>query len=155
MKLSKNSKEWVAKSVRDAFAEELKKANDAVKAEEDRRKELIRGFRAEVDKILDEAKKEVEKIVKRMKLTFHDGKRVDHLAVFAGDSRYDYVDADTFEETRDCCEKLHELRQRVGEVEADIRTAVSKALFEIELNGRKDTLATIVDQVVREIKEGR
>lgn len=155
MKLSKNSKEWVAKSVRDAFAEELKKANDAVKAEEDRREELFRSFRAEADKVLDEAREEVEKIVKRMKLTFRNGKRIDHLAVFAGDSRYDTVDADTFEETRDCCEKLHELRRRVGEIEADIRTAVSKALFEIELNGRKDTLATIVDQVIREIKEGR
>lgn len=155
MKLSKNSKEWVAKSVRDAFAKELKKANDAVKAELGRREELFRSFRAEVDKVLDEAKKEVEKIVKRMKLTFRDDKRIDHLAVFASDSRYDTVDAGTFEETFDCCEKLHELRQRVGETEADIRTAVSKALFEIEVTGRKDTLATIVDQVIREIKEGR
>ena len=155
MKLSANSKDWVAKNVRDAFAEELKKANDAVKTEEARRKELIKSFRAEADKVLDEAKKEVEKIVKRMKLTFHDGKRIDHLAVFAGDSRYDTIDADTFEETRDCCEKLHELRRRVDEVEDDIRTAVSKTLFEIELNGRKDTLVTIVDQVVREIKEGK
>ena len=155
MKLSANSKEWVAKSVRGAFAEELKKANDAVEAEVSRREELFGSFRAEVDRVLASARKEVEGIVKRMKLTFHDDKRIDHLAVFASDSRYDTVDADTFEETRDCCEKLHELRRRVGEIEADIRTAVSKALFEIELNGRKDTLVTIVDQVVREIKEGR
>ena len=155
MKLSSNSKNWVAKSVRDAFAEELKKANDDVEAEEARRRELFGSFRAEVDKVLGEARKEVEGIVKRMKLTFHDGKRIDHLAVFAGDSRYDNVDADTFEETRDRCERLHDLRRRVGEVEADIRTAVSKALFEIEVNGRKDTLATIVDQVIMEIKEGK
>ena len=155
MKLSANSKEWVAKSVRNAFAEELKKANDAVEAEMSRREELFGSFRAEVDKVLGEAKKEVEGVVKRMKLTFHDGKRIDHLAVLASDSRYDTVDTDTFEETRDSCEKLHDLRRRVGEVEADIRTAVSKALFEIEVNGRKDTLATIVDQVIGEIKEGR
>ena len=155
MKLSANSKEWVAKSVRDAFAEELKKANDAVKTEKDRREELIKSFRAEADKVLDEAKKEVEKIVKRMKLTFHDGKRIDHLAVFAGDSRYDTVDADTFEETRDCCEKLHELRQRVVEVEDDIRTAISKALFEIEIGGRKSDLEQIVSDVIAEIKKGR
>ena len=155
MKLSKNSKEWVAKSVRDAFAEELKKANDAVKAEEDRRKELIKSFRAEADKVLASARKEVEGIAKRMKFTFHDDKRIDHLAVFASDSRYDTVDANTFEETRDCCEKLHELRQHVGEIEADIRTAVSKAIFEVEVHGKKDTLATIVDQVIREIKEGK
>ena len=155
MKLSANSKDWVAKSVRDAFAEELKKANDAVEAEVGRREELFRSFRAEADKVLDEAKKEVEKIVKRMKLTFHDGKRIDHLAVFAGDSRYDTVDADTFEETRDCCEKLHELRRRVGEVEDDIRTAVSKALFEIEIRGRKSDLEQIVSDVIAEIKKGR
>lgn len=155
MKLSSNAKEWVAKSVRNAFAEELKKANDAVKAEEDRRKELIKSFRAEAGKVLDEAKKEVEKIVKRMKLTFHDGKCVDHLDVFASDSRYDAIDADAFEETRDYCTKMHELRQRVNEIEVDIRTAVSKALFEVEVHGKKDTLATIVDQVIREIKEGK
>ena len=155
MKLSANSKEWVAKSVRDAFAEELKKANDAVKAEISRREELFRGFRAEVDKVLASARKEVEGIAKRMKLTFHDGKRIDHLAVFAGDSRYDTVGADTFEETRDCCEKLHELRQRVGEIEADIRTAVSKTLFEIEIRGRKSDLEQIVSDVIAEIKKGR
>ena len=155
MKLSKNSKEWVEKSVRDAFAEELKKANDAVEAEVGRREELFRSFRAEADKVLDEAKREVEKIVKRMKLTFHDGKRIDHLAVFASNSHYDTVVADTFEETRDCCEKLHELRQRVGKIKADIRTAVSKALFEIEIRGRKSDLEQIVSDVIAEIKEGR
>ena len=155
MKLSANSKEWVAKSVGDGFAEELKEANDADKTEEDRRNELIKSFRAEADKVLDEAKKEVEKIVKRMKLTFHDDKRIDHLAVFASDSRYDTVDAGTFEETRDCGERLHELRQRVGEVEADIRTAVSKALFEIEVRGRKSDLEQIVSDAIAEIKEGR
>lgn len=155
MKLSANARKWVAKSVRDAFAKELKKADDAVKAEEARRRELFGIFCAEVDKVLDEAKKKVEGIVKHMKFTFRDDKCVDHLAVFAGVSRYDYIDADTFEETRDRCEKLHDLRRRVDEIEADIRTATSKALFEIEVNGRKDTLATIVDQVIKEIKEDR
>lgn len=153
MKLSANARKWVAKSVRDAFAEELKKAHDAVEAEEARRRELFGNFRAEVDKVLDEAKKKVEGVVKHMKFTFRDDKCVDHLAVFASDSRYDNVDANTFEETRDRCEKLHDLRRRVDEIETDIRTAVSKALFEIEVNGRKDTLAAIVDQVIREIKE--
>lgn len=155
MKLSANAKDWVAKSVRDAFAEELKKANAAVEAEENRRRELFKSFRAETDKVLDGAKKEIERIVKRMKLTFHSDKCIDHLAVFASDSRYDDVDLETFEETRGCCEKIHELKQRVNKVEADIRTAVSKALFEVEVRGKKDTLATIVDQVIREIKEGK
>ena len=155
MKLSANSKEWIAKSVRNAFAEELKKANDAVEAEEARRRELFGSFRAEVDKVLDEAKKEVEGVVKRMKLTFHDDKCIDHLDVFDGDSRYNTVDPDTFEETRGCCEKTQELQNRVNGIEADIRTAVSKALFEVEVRGKKDTLATIVDQVIREIKEGK
>ena len=155
MKLSNNSKEWVAKNVRDAFAKELKKANDAVKAEEDRRKELFRSFRAEVDKVLGEAKKEVDGVVKRMKLTFHEDKCIDHLDVFDGGSYYSTVDADTFEETNNHCEKLNDLRQRINKIEDDIHTAVSKALFEIEVNGRKDTLATIVDQVIREIKEGK
>lgn len=155
MKLSANSKEWIAKSVRNAFAEELKKANDAVEAEEARRRELFRSFRAEVDKVLDEVKKEVERIVKRMKLTFHDDRCIDHLDVFDGNSRYNAVDTETFEETCGCCEKTQELRSRVDGIEADIRTAVSKALFEVEVHGRKDTLATIVDQVVGEIKEGK
>lgn len=155
MKLSVNAREWVAKSVRNAFAEELKKANAAVEAEENRRKELIKSFRAEADKVLDLAKRDVERIVKRMKLTFHDGKCIDHLDVFASDSHYDAVDADTFEETRDYCTKMHELRQRVNEIEADIRTAVSKALFEVEVHGKRNTLESIVDQVIKEIKEGK
>lgn len=156
MRLSQNSKDWVAKSVRDAFAEELKKANDAVEAEKTRRKELFRDFRAEVDKVLAEAKKEVEKIVKRMKLTFHDNKCIDHLDVFDGDSYYSTIDINTFEETTaGSCKKTQELQDRVNEVEANIRTAVSKTLFEIEMRGKKDTLETIVDQVIKEIKEGK
>lgn len=155
MKLSQNSKEWIAKSVRDAFAEELKKANDAVEAEEARSKELFRSFRAEVDKVLVEAKKEVEKIVKRMKLTFCDDKCIDHLDVFDGDLIYNTVDTDTFEETCGLSEKMHELQDRLNGIETNIRTAVSKALFEIETRGKKDTLETIVDQVIKEIKEGK
>ena len=154
MRLSQNSKDWVVKSVRDAFAEELKKANDAVEAEKTRRKELFRDFRAEVDKVLAEAKKEVEKIVKRMNLTFRDDKCIDHLDVFEGDSCYSTIDINTFEETTfGSCKKTQELQDRVNEVEANIRTAVSKALFEIEMRGKKDTLETIVDQVIKEIKE--
>ena len=156
MKLSQNSKEWIAKSVRDAFAEELKKANDAVEAEEARRKELFRSFRAEVDKVLVEAKKEVEKIVKRMKLTFCDDKCIDHLDVFDGDSIYSTIDTNTFEETTTGgCKKTQELQDRLNGIETNIRTAVSKALFEIETRGKKDTLETIVDQVIKEIKEGK
>lgn len=155
MKLSQNSKKWIEKSVRDAFAEELKKANDAVEAEEARRKELFRSFRAEVDKVLAEVKKEVEKIVKRMKLTFCDNKCINHLDVFDGGSVYNTVDTDTFEETCGLSEKMHELRSRINEIESNIRTAVSKALFEIEMRGKKDTLETIVDQVIKEIKEGK
>ena len=156
MKLSQNSKEWIAKSVRDAFAEELKKANDAVEAEEARRKELFRSFRAEVDKVLVEAKKEVEKIVKRMKLTFCDDKCIDHLDVFDGDRIYSTIDTNTFEETTTGgCKKTQELQDRLNGIETNIRTAVSKALFEIETRGKKDTLETIVDQVIKEIKEGK
>ena len=156
MRLSQNSKDWVAKNVRDAFAEELKKANDAVEAEKARRNELFRDFSDEVDKVLTEAKKEVEKIVKRMKLTFRDDKRIDHLDVFEGDSCYSTIDINTFEETTfGSCKKTQELQDRVNEVEANIRTAVSKALFEIEMRGKKDTLETIVDQVIKEIKEGK
>lgn len=156
MKLSQNSKEWIAKSVRDAFAEELRKANDAVEAEEARRKELFRSFRAEVDKVLVEAKKEVEKIVKRMKLTFCDDKCIDHLDVFDGDRIYSTIDTNTFEETTTGgCKKTQELQDRLNGIETNIRTAVSKALFEIETRGKKDTLETIVDQVIKEIKEGK
>lgn len=153
MKLSQNSKKWIEKSVRDAFAEELKKANDAVEAEEARRKELFRSFRAEVDKVLAEAKKEVEKIVKRMKLTFRDGKCINHLDVFDGDSYYNTIGTSTFEETTTgSCKKTQELQDRVNEVEANIRTAVSKALFEIEIRGRKSDLEQIISNVIAEIK---
>lgn len=156
MKLSTNAKEWVVRSVKNAFAEELKKANDAVEAEEARRKELFRSFRAGVDKVLAEAKKEVEKIVKRMNLTFRGDKCIDHLDVFDGDSCYRTIDTSTFEETTiGSCKKTQELQDRVNEVEANIRTAVSKALFEIEMRGKKTTLEAIVDQVIKEIKEGK
>ena len=156
MKLSANAREWVAQSVKNAFAEELKKTNEAVETEENRRKELFRSFRAEVDKVLAEAKKEVEKIVKRMKLTFHDDKSINHLDVFDGDSYYRTIGTDTFEETIiGPSKKMQELRDRVNEVEDNIRTAVSKALFEIEMRGKKDTLETIIEQVIKEIKEGK
>ena len=156
MKLSTNAKEWVARSVKNAFAEDLKKANDAVEAEEARRKELFRSFRSEVDKVLAEAKKEVEKIVKRMKLTFRDDKCINHLAVLDGDTYFSTIDTSTFEETTvDSCKKMKELQDRLDGIETDIRTAVSKALFEIETRGKKDTLETIVDQVIKEIKEGK
>lgn len=155
MKLSQNSKEWIAKSVRNAFAEELKKANEAIETEKNRRKELFRSFRAEVDKVLAEAKKEVEKIVKRMKLTFRDDKCINHLDVFDGDTYYSTIDTSTFEETIGSCKKTQELQDRLNGIETNIRTAVSKALFEIETRGKKDTLETIVDQVIKEIKEGK
>lgn len=157
MKLSTNAREWVVRSVRNAFAEELKKANEAVEAEKNKRRELFKSFRAEVDKVLAEAKKEVERIVKRMKLTFRDNKCINRLDVFDGDEYCRRtVDAETFEETRiSLGEKTQELQNRVDEIETNIRTAVSKALFEIELHGKKDTLETIVDQVIKEIKEGK
>ena len=156
MKLSTNARNWVAQSVKNAFAEELKKANAAVEAEEARRKELFRSFRAEVDKVLAEAKKEVEKIVKRMNLTFRGDKCINHLDVFDGDCRYSTIDTSTFEETTiGSCKKTQELQDRLNGIETNIRTAVSKALFEIETRGKKDTLETIVDQVIKEIKEGK
>ena len=156
MKLSTNARNWVAKSVKDAFAEDLKKANEAVETEKNQRKELFRSFRAEVDKVLAEAKKEVEKIVKRMKLTFHDNKCINHLDVFDGGDYYNRIDTDTFEETTlSPSKKTQELQDRVNEIEDNIRTAVSKALFEIEMRGKKDTLETIIDRVIKEIKEGK
>ena len=156
MKLSTNARNWVAQSVKNAFAEELKKANEAVETEENQRKELFKSFRAEVDKVLAEAKKEVEKIVKRMKLTFRDNKCINHLDVFDGNGLYSIIDTDTFEETRiSFSKKMQELQNRVDEIETNIRTAVSQALFEIEVHGKKDTLVTIVDQVIKEIKEGK
>lgn len=156
MKLSTNAKEWVTMSVKNAFAEDLKKANEAVEIERNQRKELFMSFRDEVDKVLAEAKKEIEKIVKRMKLTFHDNKSINHLEVFDGNGCYSIIDTNTFKETTVCLsEKTQELQNRVDEIETNIRTAVSKALFEIEVHGKKDTLATIVDQVIKEIKEGK
>ena len=153
MKLSQHSKEWITKSVRNAFAEDLKKANEAIETEENRRKELFRSFRAEVDKVLAEAKKEVEKIVKRMKLTFRDGKCIDHLAVLDGDTYFNTIDTSTFEETTiDSCKKLKELQDRLDGIETNIRTAVSKALFEIEIRGHKSDLEQIISNVIAEIK---
>lgn len=155
MKLSTNAKEWVTQSVKNAFAEDLKKANEAIETEKNQRKELFRSFRAEVDKVLVEAKKEVEKIVKRMKLTFRDNKCIHHFDVF-DDDYYSKINTDTFEETRlSLSKKMQELQNRVDEIKANIRTVVSKALFEIEVYGKKDSLAAIVDQVIKEIKEGK
>ena len=156
MKLSTNAKEWIMQSVKNAFAEDLKKANEAVETEKNQRKELFRSFRAEVDKVLAEAKKEVEKIVKRMKLTFYNDKNINHLEVFDDNDLYSTIDTNTFEETRlSLSKKMQELQNRVDEIKASIRTAVSKALFEIEVHGEKDSLAAIVDQVIKEIKEGK
>lgn len=155
MRLSTNAREWVTQSVKNAFAEDLKKANEAIETEKNQRRELLRSFRAEVDKVLAEAKKEVEKIVKRMKLTFHNNKCINHLDVF-DDDYYSKIDTDTFEETRlSPSKKMQELQNHVDEIKANIRTAVSKALFEIEVHDKKDNLAAIIDQVIKEIKEGK
>lgn len=156
MKLSTNAIGWVSQSVKNAFAEDLKKANEAIETEKNKRKELFRSFRTEVDKVLAETKKEIEKIVKRMKLTFHNDKSINHLDVFDDNDIYSMIGTDTFEETMlSPSKKMQELRDRVNEIETNIRTAVSKVLFEIEMRGKKDTLATIVDQVIKEIKEGK
>ena len=153
MKLSTNAKEWVTQSVKNAFAEDLKKANEAVETEKNQRKELFRSFRSEVDKVLVEAKKEVEKIVKRMKLTFHGNKCIHHLGVFDDDNYYGKIDTDTFEETMlSLSKKMQELQNHVDEIKANIRTAVSKALFEIEIRGRKSDLEQIISNVIAEIK---
>lgn len=153
MKLSTNAKEWVTQSVKNAFAEDLKKANEAVETEKNQRKELFRSFRSEVDKVLVEAKKEVEKIVKRMKLTFHDNKCIHHLDVFDDNDYYGKIDTDTFEETMlSLSKEMQELQNHVDEIKANIRTSVSKALFEIEIRGRKSDLEQIISNVIAEIK---
>ena len=154
MKLSAMSRDYVAKQVREAFGDDLRKAekalNDAEKALEDRYSRF--------DKDLEKAKSawmaDVAKLVSKHGLHWtgcvgpENGAHVD---VHAGSSCYSEISRSSFDETSD--EAVKPEAKAVEKVRTQVEEAVSKALFEIEVRGRKSDIEQIVASVIAEIKE--
>lgn len=156
MKLSANAREFVSLNVKKEFAKDLKEAEANVKRIEDEQKATFERFEKDLKKVLDACALEVSKLVKKHNLTWRGNKGPDngaHVSALEDDSRYNDVDANSFNETH--CEgiRISAANGAVTEVKDRITRATAKALFEIEVHGKKDTLEEIVAQVIREIRE--
>ena len=156
MKLSAMSREYVAKQVREAFGDDLRKAEEALSAAEKVLADKYSRFDRDLEKAKSSWMAEVAKLMNKHGLHWADRfgpENGAHVDVHAGSSCYSEISRDSFDETSDKAvkpeaEAVEKIRTQAGE-------AVRKALFEIELKGRKDTLNEIVEQVIREIKEGK
>ena len=156
MKLSAMSRDYVAKQVREAFGDDLRKAEEALRAAEKALADKYSRFDKDLEKAKSAWSADVAKLVSRHGLHWSDGVGPEHGAhvdLFARESIYSGISRESFDETSD--EAVKPEAKAVEEVRSQIEEAVRKALFEIELKGRKDTLNEIVEQVIREIKEGK
>lgn len=154
MRLSKNAKEFVVKMVKDAFADDLKAVEARRKELADRQESLWAAFEKDYDAVMARAKDEVTKLVKKHRLTFRGDRRI--VSVHATDAAFasSTVDSDTFEQTSEYCSpEMNELNKTCARIDDSVRNAVSKALFEIEMSGRRDSVDEIVAKVIGEIRE--
>lgn len=159
MKLSSNSKAFIAAEVKAAFAEEYKKAEEAESAASAKSAAKWKLVQKDLDAVAERAKKEVMAVIRKHGLTIasknvHEVFKVEFKM---SDAYYSGICANTFEETADGCDnpEFREARRAVNAVENKIMKATSKALFEIEIRGRKSDLEKIVEEVIKSIKEGK
>ena len=156
MKLSAMSREYVAEQVREAFGDDLRKAEEALSAA----KKVLEDKYSRFDRDLEKAKSswmaDVAKLVSRHGLHWAGGVGPEngaHVDMHAGSSCYSEISRSSFDETSDKAVKRES--EAVEKVRSRIKEAVRKALFEIEVKGRKETLNEIVEQVIRETREGK
>lgn len=156
MKLSAMSREYVAKQVRGAFGDDLRKAEEALSAAEKALADRYSRFDKDLEKAKSAWMAEVAKLASKHGLHWagcvgpENGAHVD---VHAGSSCYSEISRSSFDETSD--EAVKREAEAVEKVRTQVEEAVRKALFEIEIKGRKDTLNEIVEQVIRETREGK
>lgn len=155
MKLSANARMHVTNEITRALGDEYDAARKAVKQADDARQAKWDAFAADMESVLNKAQYEIHALVRRHKLTQLEGRGI---VVRALNERYapEGISCRQFEQTDvDFNAGLRAARQRMSEVEDMVKRAVSKALFEIEINGRRATIDSIVADVIREIKAGR
>lgn len=157
MKLSASSRAYVAEQVRKEFGDELRAAekryDDAEKAEN----AVFERLEKELEKVSARWMDEFEKLMKKVGLRWNEGKGPEnhaYIRVFDAGGSYDRIDRYSFVESSDTA-AAKEAQSAVDAVKGQIEKAVQKALFEIEIHGKKDTLQEIVEQVIKEIKEGK
>ena len=156
MKLSAMSRDYVAKQVREAFSDDLRKAEEALRAAEKALADRYSRFDRDLEKAKSSWMADVVKLVNKHGLHWADytgPEHGGHIDVHAGSSCYSEISRSSFDETSD--EAVKRESEAVEKVRSQIEEAVRKALFEIELKGRKDTLNEIVEQVIRETREGK
>lgn len=159
MKLSANAREWVAKSVKDALGARLKDAQKAYNDEIAARRAKWEDWESSYAKLEERFKKDVAALLERKGLTFDDAEyAVASVKPFATDAVHGYFSPDTFAETKVRAYRNAVLDGLTAEIDAardEIKAAVGRALFEIEVHGRKDTLESIVSEVVESIMKER
>lgn len=157
MKLSASSRAYVAEQVRRGFAEELRAADKAVEDAEKAKNAPYEALEEDLEKLSPAWMGEFERLMEKHGLHWNRGKGPADGAcvkVFDGDGPYDRIDYMSFAETCDSTE-IDKAKEACDGVRDRIEKAVQKALFEVEVHGKKDTLQKIVEQVIREIKEGK
>lgn len=162
MKLSANARDHVRSQITDAFAKEYKEVHAASKKFYQDAENRYLAFEADLKKVLDKCLEEAKKVISKHKLTYreNDGKydKGMHLELLMTESHYSKVDKEAFKETDTCTYRNDEAKRHEeakDEVNRKIERAVSKALFEIEVHGKKSDLQQIIEEVIAEIrKEG-
>ena len=156
MKLSADAREFVSLNMKKEFAKDLKEAEANVKRVEDDQKAAFERFEKNLREVLDACALEVFKLAEKHGLTWCVNKGPDNGAYVSahGDgARYNDVDAQSFNETRCDGIRISAARGAVTEIKGRIVRATAKALFEIEVYGKRDRLDEIVAQIVKEIRE--
>lgn len=162
MKLSVNAREYIINQVKAAFADEYKKAEEAEEAVTAKAAAKWEKFRKDLDAVAEKARKEAMALIRKHGLTLADKDDDDdvrdpvaNVEFRMSGSYYSSVCENTFRETSDGRNnpEYWEAHNAVNAVAKKIGRATSKALFEIEIHGRKSDLEQIVADVIKSIKE--
>ena len=165
MKLSSLAKDHVKDEVKNAFAADLKAAEDDLTNAKAEAQVRWTRFSEEFDEMLEPMNDKLQKLVKKHKLTpcgrccgtdFSKYSVALRAQLLHDDSWYGAIDQSSFTETSESkCQEVRDAENKLCDVKDQITKACNKALYEIEVHGKRDTLQTIVEEVIREIKEGK
>lgn len=137
-----------------AFIDDLKKADAAVEAAKARRATAWANFEGDLDVIMNEAQKKVAALTKKHGLTFRKGHVLGCVRAKDGGYYSEYLDEDSFEQTSKRGNAQSVADGGVKSVTDMIARASAKALYEIEIHGKKDTLDQIVADAIDGIRKG-
>lgn len=157
MKLSANARAFVMEQVKSAFAEEYKKAEEAKSTAEEKADKKWKAFEKDLSVVAEKARREAMAVIKKHGLTMsdHDDNEITTVRFQLTESYYSSIDFNSFMETSDgpANPEIIKATKAIAAVNDKIQKATSKALFEIEVHGKKDTLEEIVSEVIKSIKE--